>query len=361
MKRIAVLGGYLVALLILFIRCTPKDNKPITYNDEVFTRCDTTPATVLAKGLPIHYPASMFTMDSIIGIVDFQASDFFIHLYNEKGQAIGNMVRKGRGFGEITDYNDFIVKKEEGIVSFYSPGKIIEYDVLAYLSDSTSYIKEYPLPAEVYQKSSFYHNAVRTKSGKYLLIESFDENRLVTVNGKTYNVYKTYPNISGEGTEKDAAIFRYASKMAIKGDYSRIAFGTYIGGVLDILQIDDTLGISPVKTLGIYKPVYAKVKNSPDAITWGDETPIGFEAMDASDRYLYTLLNGTLGKNLKAKDAINNPPFTEKISIFDWNGHDVKQTYTGKKLMGLTNKGDSICYAVAYDDNYSLLKIEPFK
>jgi hypothetical protein len=29
--------------------------------------------------------------------------------------------------------------------------------------------------------------------------------------------------------------------------------------------------------------------------------------------------------------------------------------------MGLTNKGDSICYAVAYDDNYSLLKIEPFK
>ena len=224
MKRIAVLGGYLVALLILFIRCTPKDNKPITYNDEVFTRCDTTPATVLAQGLPIHYPASMFTMDSIIGIVDFQASDFFIHLYNEKGQAIDNMVRKGRGFGEITDYNDFIIKKEEGIVSFYSPGKIIEYDVLAYLSDSTSYIKEYPLPAEVYQKSSFYHNAVRTKSGKYLLIESFDENRLVTVNGKTCNVYKTYPNISGEGTEKDAAIFRYASKMAIKGDYSRIAF-----------------------------------------------------------------------------------------------------------------------------------------
>lgn len=54
MKRIAVLGGYLVALLILFIRCTPKDNKPITYNDEVFTRCDTTPATVLAQGLPIH-------------------------------------------------------------------------------------------------------------------------------------------------------------------------------------------------------------------------------------------------------------------------------------------------------------------
>lgn len=111
MKRIAVLGGYLVALLILFIRCTPKDNKPITYNDEVFTRCDTTPATVLAQGLPIHYPASMFTMDSIIGIVDFQASDFFIHLYNEKGQAIDNMVRKGRGFGEITDYNDFIIKK----------------------------------------------------------------------------------------------------------------------------------------------------------------------------------------------------------------------------------------------------------
>ena len=96
----------------------------------MFTRCDTTPATVLAKGLPIHYPASMFTMDSIIGIVDFQASDFFIHLYNEKGQAIGNMVRKGRGFGEITDYNDFIVKKEEGLVSFYSLGKIIEYDVL---------------------------------------------------------------------------------------------------------------------------------------------------------------------------------------------------------------------------------------
>ena len=46
MKRVAVLGGYLVALLILFIRCTPEDNKPITYNDEVFTRCDTTPATV---------------------------------------------------------------------------------------------------------------------------------------------------------------------------------------------------------------------------------------------------------------------------------------------------------------------------
>lgn len=155
MKRVSVLGGYLVALLILFIRCTPKDNKPITYNDEVFTRCDTTPATVLAKGLPIHYPASMFTMDSIIGIVDFQASDFFIHLYNEKGQAIGNMVRKGRGFGEITDYNDFIVKKEEGIVSFYSPGKIIEYDVLAYLSDSTSYNQRISAPFRGLSKKQF--------------------------------------------------------------------------------------------------------------------------------------------------------------------------------------------------------------
>ena len=29
--------------------------------------------------------------------------------------------------------------------------------------------------------------------------------------------------------------------------------------------------------------------------------------------------------------------------------------------MGLTNKGESICYVVAYDDNYSLLKIELFK
>ena len=71
-------------------------------------------------------------------------------------------------------------------------------------------------PRRSLSKKQFYHNAVRTKSGKYLLIESFDENRLVTVNGKTCNVYKTYPNISGEGTEKDAAIFRYASKMAIK-------------------------------------------------------------------------------------------------------------------------------------------------
>ena len=157
------------------------------------------------------------------------------------------MVRKGRGFGEITTTTIYRSKKMEGLASFYSPGKIIEYDVLAYLSDSTAYIKEYPLPSGVYQKSSFYHNAVKTKSGKYFLIESFDENRLVTVNGKTCNVYKTYPNISGEGTEKDAAIFRYASKMAIKGDYSRIAFGTYIGGVLDILQIDDTLGIFPCK------------------------------------------------------------------------------------------------------------------
>ena len=41
--------------------------------------------------------------------------------------------------------------------------------------------------------------------------------------------------------------------------------------------------------------------------------------------------------------------------------HSLFRAYTGKKLMGLTNKGDSICYAVAYDDNYSLLKIEPFK
>ena len=80
MKRVAVLGGYLVALLILFIRCTPEDNKPITYNDEVFTRCDTTPATVLAQGLPIHYPASMFTMDSIIGIVGFLAYNIILML-----------------------------------------------------------------------------------------------------------------------------------------------------------------------------------------------------------------------------------------------------------------------------------------
>ena len=358
MKHPVRLLGYIWGVSSLFITCTPQSRKPITFNSEVFTQCDTISPAILATGLRIHYPASMFAMDSIIGIVDFRTSDFFVHLYNEKGQNIGNMVRTGRGFGEITSYNDFIFKKEEGILSFYAHGKIIEYDVPAYLSDSASYIREYPLPSEAYQTSSFYKNALRIGEKKYLCIESFDENRFVTVDEKDCKTYTEYPNITDEGAEKDASVFRYASKMAINSDCSRIAFGTYIGGVLDILQLNDSLAISPVKTVGIYKPIYVKVKNSPDAITWGDDTPIGFEAMDASDKHLYTLLNGTLGRNLKAENAIEDPPFTEKISVFDWNGNAEKQIFTGKKLMAVATRGDSVCYAVAYNDNYSLLKLE---
>ena len=357
MKRTPKPSWFLLGTALLFAACAPEGNNRVTFDSDLFRQCDTLPAQVLAKELRIHYPASMFAIDSVIGIVDFRTSDFFIHLYNEKGEALGNMARKGRGFGEITNYNDFLVKKEEGLVSFYSPGKITEYDVRAFLADSADYIKVYPVPSKAYHTSNFYHNALRIGTDKYLLVESFDLNRFVMIDGRTCRTYTAYPEVTGEGTEKDAAIFRYASKMAIKGDYSRIAFGTYIGGVLEILQIDDRSGISPVKTVGVYEPVYAKVKNSPDAITWGDETTIGFEAMDATDKYLYTLLNGASGKELKAEDAIQDPPFTENISIFDWDGEAVKQIHTGKKLMAIAAKGDSVCYAVAYDDNYSLLKM----
>ncbi|MCD8317766.1 MAG: hypothetical protein LUC45_02405 [Paraprevotella sp.] len=45
----------------------------------------------------------------------------------------------------------------------------------------------------------------------------------------------------------------------------------------------------------LFYPLLTFQKQSGCHYVGGDETPIGFEAMDTSDRYLYTLLNGNIG------------------------------------------------------------------
>ena len=57
-----------------------------------------------------------------------------------------------------------------------------------------------------------------------------------------------------------------------------------------------SVGINP-----IYEPVYEGKRQD---VSWNEETVIGFDDVVATDKHIYTLLNGAKGKQLKSNPSV---------------------------------------------------------
>lgn len=327
-------------------------NLPYT-GTPVFEKYDTVSPVILATELRMMYPIQTFAVDSLIFIVDMGGQEHFLQIYDDKGALLKEAVKRGRGPGEIIEFRRCALNKKDKTISFYNPGRIVEYDIAAILNDSPDYFSE--IQIQDVREGGFSANARRLDEERIFWMGMSPEKRFAITDGEQQFIYSDYPVIS-EDAIWDFAISIYGETITFNENLDRFAKGTYIGAVLEIFRIDGTR-IIPEEIKYIYKPLPLQTGKIKKDITWGDETTIGFEAMDGTDRYIYTVLNGRKGAELKDLD-FENPPFADHISVFDWEGNPVRSVALGKNIMTVAAKNDSTLYAVAYNEGYSILKIE---
>ena len=168
-------------------------------------------------------------------------------------------------------------------------------------------------------------------------------------------ICKDYPPMLPEEKKEDvAAVHTYNSDMLVSPNKSRWVQTSYIGGILEIFEYDGGK-IKNIGTNPIYKPVYMGEKQD---VSWEDKTIIGFDDMVVTDRYIYTLLNGAMGKQLKSNPPVN--PFTNKITVFDWNGNIKKIINTDCMLLAIdVDEREDVCYGISIDlkNGYELRRI----
>ncbi|WP_294599986.1 BF3164 family lipoprotein [uncultured Rikenella sp.] len=353
---------FLVLLLGFLAAChdNPSKSHAITYfEDDFVVPQDTCEVEELNSDFPFVYPIQSQCVDSLIVVLDLMAPDYYFNLFDQTGRHIGRFGRKGKGPGELLNPSQFFVP-HPGVVSVYNTDRIVEYD-LHDLEHLTTSFREIHLPA-----LPTVSQAVPYQPNRYLLL-SFEAQKRIgiydAVSDSIVFTYDRFPRLFetvSQNNELESAIFSYGSRLYIKPDLTQFAQTTYIGAILEIFDLTADSVVSSSVT-GIYSPQYVELSANPLHITWGDKTIIGFESVATTDRYLYTLLNGCLGSELKKENP--EQPFTTRISVFDWQGNPIRQLQTDRMLTTIARDDAADCFfATSYQNGlYSLLRIKEKK
>ena len=138
--------------------------------------------------------------------------DFFISdadqllQFDERGNFIRNLFKKGQGPGEMASMTNYQLTKEGVMIHCDSPSKILEYDYEGRL------LKEIPLhQMKGHQSFKFYH------SGKYYFTY-IDWKKLDTFEGVVGLPYVLISIASGGETYKELNVFPTKSIIAVKGN-----------------------------------------------------------------------------------------------------------------------------------------------
>ena len=329
--------------------CKTRIAEELTYNDNLFADCPVSEArsTVLSPDLDCSYPAQIACTDSLIVILDWGVNEDLFHVFSRKGECIAKFGRRGRGNGELVNPAPYFCLDGEKVI-IADIDKVVEYDLSRlndqdFISQRTYASMDGIRPQSIIKKEDVMLG-LWDKDARFSLLSS----------GAAPASYGYFPPFGdAHGPEYVSVIWKYMPKTCVSPDKKHLAQGTYIGAVLDILTLSE--GIAPVTTRYIYEPVYDIV----DAynITMNAGTRIGFDAIDATDGFIYTLLNVVYGEELQRPDP--EMPFADEISVFDWEGNAVRVIKTSDMMMTLCACSDKVLYATSWrDGKYDLVELD---
>lgn len=302
-------------------------------------------------------PRQMEVIDSLIIILDAFRPDHFFYIYNTQGKFLKSFGTKGRGPGELLIASNFHSDIPNHTIRVYNPQKrsIIEYDLAKILNNEHPFFTE----CSVHLPQSLYpQEIIKFDSEKYLCCHRTPELRYtIQEQDQEKFSYTIYPQLEDKNDKHfAAAILNYAGLYRFSPDYSKFLEASYIGAIMDLFEISDN-EMKPIQTCRIFYPQYKILDAENAQITWDEKTRIGFECIYATNNYIYSLLNGILGSELKNPEI--QEPYTKNISVFDWQG-------TPQTLLKTNNMMNAICvdeeqriiYALAYDKGeHSLIKL----
>ena len=290
----------------------------------------------------------MFITDSLLIIEDYfnrDTSIWGIHLKSH--HTAKAYVPKGRGPGEVSNPSSniqYCPKTNSFLV--YDPNykKIITYN---YRSDQ--FIEQkLPVQDKIFQEN-FIQDIVR-KDSMYICMGTgklFTKNQrfLLTDNRFKYiNHFEGYPEIAGISEKDISEIYQYGEEIHVKPDGSKLVFGSYIGGILEIFDLQHLPDSIPlVRRHLYYMPIYEKDKIGNVYLTEG--TIYGFENIYVTDQAIYTLIYEPYNPSII---------FPNKLIIYDWEGNWIK-TYTLDCMVHalcIDEKSQTI-YAMAFSEEES--------
>jgi len=345
MKYISLSWFFLVLLL-----CSCSRQSKVFFDDQVLVEVEMVEkvSKLIKKDIDCIYPIKMARMDSLFIIQDLVGSNI-VNVFNEQGEFLSCLIKKGPGPDEVSNVTaEFCLDRSKGIVSVYDRPYLKDYNVYKFMDGEknfcvrvnySSFNEKYPI------KNAFRMN------GSVLLVGFTKNMRYAVVRDDSItDVYKDYPLIIDveQRDELIPAIISYSPCFGVAPDGESWVQGTYIGGVLESFKISNGM-ISAESKSFIYPPYYeANVSKAGVDVSWGNETTIGFEDIVITSDYIYTLLNGIKGENLKNIPPIS--PFTDKITVFDKQGNVAKIIKTDCMIMTFDiDEKENKCYAVVYN------------
>ncbi len=298
-------------------------------------------SVLIKKDMECYYPVKMAKCDMLFIVQDLQTAGH-VNIFSSQGEYVDCLVKKGHGREEVSSLPTmFSLDKRRGVVSVFANPYLVEYDVREFMEACEDYSSK--TDCSVLLASSAHD--VKRLADRYLLEGFTNDMRFAVADNNSRSVYVEYPLIlPWQDDDATAAVLTYASRVAVSPDATRWVQVSYIGAVLETFELRGgdirSMGMNP-----IYRPVYDGEGND---VGWCDETTIGFDDVVATDKCIYALLNGTQGKNLKSNPPVR--PFTNEITVFDWNG-DIKQIISTDCMMMTIDidEDEDVCYAIAFN------------
>ena len=331
----------LITSSVLFYGC---NRTGINYENDIVTE-ETLVADIeiMESKFLFNFPKDIFISDSLLIVYDIQGHDDAFHIFRkETGEYIKSFGHRGRGPGEIIDAGSVDCSSGKIVVCAPNQNKIVVYELDRILSDKLDPYRE----IQIVEVPNFVKKAVLYDNG-YIIKGNDDRMRYgiwIPEQGLLKNIYTEYPKLS-TNAEINWSLTDYASRLRLSPDCRKLVSGSYIGCVLEILDIQDDgcFGISATRYF--YEPIWKIAAGAvPKWAVPTDETIIGFQDISLTQNYIYGLVWG-----IELEVLESGHPFIVK---FDYSGTPKCKYFINDVMLALAvDSCDKIAYGIVMDSD----------
>ena len=343
-----------VIIIVISIFCSQcSQHSTIVYEGKMTAEKDEHLAVeLLNKSFLFSSPEDLMLLDSLLVVHDsYQQAECFHIFRKSDGAFIKSFGKKGRGPGEFMDIGS-VNNNYDGSITVYDPNykKIVVFDISNILHDQKPYFKEYSVT-----KAPNFITQMLLYKDKFIAKGNDDKLRYGFWNPSDQvfqAIYTDYPQLSNED-EDNWALTDFAVKVRLSPDGKTLATATYIGGILELFNINDD-GFKLKTERFFFEPRYNYAQGAkPRWITTSSESIIGFEDLFLTNDAIYGLVWGV------------ERPMMEKskphLFGFDFDGNPVKSYMLNEELESVAVDSDGTIYGVGCDSvgQYKLCKYTP--
>lgn len=284
------------------------------------------------------WPRDILIMDTVLIIHDsYKQADCFHIFSKNNGTYIKSFCKKGRGPGELLEVNSVNYNHDGRSITVFDPNlrKVIIFDILNILQGQGPRFRE-----EIITEAPNFIKQVIRYGEQFIVKGNTDQMRYGVwdpSNGNFGNRCVDFPKLDRD-RETVWALTDYSVKVRLSPDQRRLVTGTYIGGVLEIFNVEDGL-LTPWAARYFFEPRYQYAEGAiPRWVTTVPETKIGFEDIFLSEQTVYGLIWET------EKSSMGNSK--PSIVRFDYDGVPVSRFVVDVMLDSFAVDEDHTIYGV---------------